>query len=229
MIRVTKNLANVRDLLAKSATDADRDADSIRLLAVSKKQPISSVIEAAAAGQRDFGENFVHEGLEKIAGTGRDDLSWHYIGHLQSNKTQAVADHFDWVHTVDRFKIAERLSNQRPKQMRDLNICLQVNIDNEPGKSGIAVIEVMALARKIAVLPRIRLRGLMCLPKMRSGFNAQREPFARLRELSDTLLIDGIEVDTLSMGMSGDFQAAILEGSTIVRIGTAVFGPRERK
>ncbi len=229
MIRVTKNLANVRDLLAKSATDADRDADSIRLLAVSKKQPISSVIEAAAAGQRDFGENFVQEGLEKIAGTGRDDLSWHYIGHLQSNKTQAVADHFDWVHTVDRFKIAERLSNQRPKQMRDLNICLQVNIDNEPGKSGIAVIEVMALARKIAVLPRIRLRGLMCLPKMRSGFNAQREPFARLRELSDTLLIDGIEVDTLSMGMSGDFQAAILEGSTIVRIGTAVFGPRERK
>jgi len=229
VIRVTKNLANVRDLLAKSATDADRDADSIRLLAVSKKQPISSVIEAAAAGQRDFGENFVQEGLEKIAGTGRDDLSWHYIGHLQSNKTQAVADHFDWVHTVDRFKIAERLSNQRPKQMRDLNICLQVNIDNEPGKSGIAVIEVMALARKIAVLPRIRLRGLMCLPKMRSGFNAQREPFARLRELSDTLLIDGIEVDTLSMGMSGDFQAAILEGSTIVRIGTAVFGPRERK
>ena len=229
MIRVTKNLANVRDLLAKSAADADRDAESIRLLAVSKKQPISSVIEAAAAGQRDFGENFVQEGLEKIAGTGRDDLSWHYIGHLQSNKTQTVADHFDWVHTVDRFKIAERLSNQRPKHMRDLNICLQVNIDNEPGKSGIAVIEVMALARKMAALPRIRLRGLMCLPKMRSGFNAQREPFARLRELSDTLLIDGIEVDTLSMGMSGDFQAAILEGSTIVRIGTAVFGPRERK
>ena len=229
MIRVTENLAYIRDLLAKSAADAHRDAKSIRLLAVSKKQPVSSVIEAAAAGQRDFGENFVQEGLEKIAGTGRDDLSWHYIGHLQSNKTQAVADHFDWVHTVDRFKIAERLSNQRPKQMRDLNICLQVNIDNEPGKSGIAVIEVMALARKIAVLPRIRLRGLMCLPKMRSGFNAQREPFARLRELSDTLLIDGIEVDTLSMGMSGDFQAAILEGSTIVRIGTAVFGPRERK
>lgn len=229
MIRVTKNLAYIRDLLAKSAADADRDAESIRLLAVSKKQPISSVIEAAAAGQRDFGENFVQEGLEKIAGTGRDDLSWHFIGHLQSNKTQAVADHFDWVHTVDRFKIAERLSNQRPKQMRDLNICLQVNIDNEPGKSGIAVIEVMALARKIAVLPRIRLRGLMCLPKMRSDFNAQREPFARLRELSDTLLTDGIAVDTLSMGMSGDFRAAILEGSTIVRIGTAVFGPRERK
>ena len=229
MIRVTENLRKIRDLLAKSAADADRDAESIRLLAVSKKQPVSSVIEAAAAGQRDFGENFVQEGLGKIAGTGRDDLSWHYIGHLQSNKTQAVADHFDWVHTVDRFKIAERLSNQRPKQLRDLNICLQVNIDDEPGKSGVAVIEVIDLARQMAALPRIRFRGLMCLPKMRSDVEAQREPFARLRELSDTLLTDGIAVDTLSMGMSGDFQAAILEGSTIVRIGTAVFGPREQK
>ncbi len=229
MIRVTENLRKIRDLLAKSAVDADRDAESIRLLAVSKKQPVSSVIEAAAAGQRDFAENFVQEGLEKIAGAGRDDLCWHFIGHLQSNKTHAVADHFDWVHTVDRFKIAERLSNQRPKQLRDLNICLQVNIDGEPGKSGVAVIEVIALARKMAALPRIRLRGLMCLPKMRSDVDAQREPFARLRELSDTLRTDGIAVDTLSMGMSGDFQAAILEGSTIVRIGTAVFGPRAQK
>jgi hypothetical protein len=222
-------LRKIRDLLAKSAVAAGRDAESIRLLAVSKKQPVSSVIEAAAAGQRDFAENFVQEGLEKIAGAGRDDLCWHFIGHLQSNKTQAVADHFDWVHTVDRFKIAERLSNQRPKQLRDLNICLQVNIDGEPGKSGVAVIEVIALARKMAALPKIRLRGLMCLPKMRSDVDAQREPFARLRELSDTLRTDGIAVDTLSMGMSGDFQAAILEGSTIVRIGTAVFGPRAQK
>jgi len=229
VIRVTENLAYIRDLLAKSAVNAGRDAESIRLLAVSKKQPVSSVIEAAAAGQCDFAENFVQEGLEKIAGAGRDDLCWHFIGHLQSNKTQAVADHFDWVHTVDRFKIAERLSNQRPKQLRDLNICLQVNIDGEPGKSGVAVIEVIALARKMAALPRIRLRGLMCLPKMRSDVDAQREPFARLRELSDTLRTDGIAVDTLSMGMSGDFQAAILEGSTIVRIGTAVFGPRAQK
>jgi len=229
VIRVTENLRKIRDLLAKSAVDAGRDAESIRLLAVSKKQPVSSVIEAAAAGQCDFAENFVQEGLEKIAGAGRDDLCWHFIGHLQSNKTQAVADHFDWVHTVDRFKIAERLSNQRPKQLRDLNICLQVNIDGEPGKSGVAVIEVIALARKMAALPKIRLRGLMCLPKMRSDVDAQREPFARLRELSDTLRTDGIAVDTLSMGMSGDFQAAILEGSTIVRIGTAVFGPRAQK
>ena len=229
MIRVTENLAYIKDLLANTAVDAGRDAESIRLLAVSKKQPVSSVIEAAAAGQFDFAENFVQEGLEKIAGAGRDDLCWHFIGHLQSNKTQAVADHFDWVHTVDRFKIAERLSNQRPKQLRDLNICLQVNIDDEPGKSGIAVIEVIALARKMAALPRIRLRGLMCLPRMRSDVDEQREPFARLRELSDTLQTDGIAVDTLSMGMSGDFQAAILEGSTIVRIGTAVLGPTAQK
>jgi hypothetical protein len=220
-------LRKIRDLLAKAAVDAGREADGIRLLAVSKKQPVSSVIEAVTAGQRDFGENFVQEGLEKIVAAGRDDLCWHFVGHLQSNKTQAVAEHFDWVHTVDRFKTAERLSNQRPERMRDLNICLQVNIDVEPGKSGVAVIEVLALARKVAALPRIQLRGLMCLPKMRSGVDAQRKPFARLRELSDTLLTDGIASDTLSMGMSGDYQAAILEGSTIVRIGTAVFGPRE--
>jgi pyridoxal phosphate enzyme (YggS family) len=221
-------LRKIRDLLAKAAVDAGREADGIRLLAVSKKQPVSSVIEAVTAGQRDFGENFVQEGLEKIVAAGRDDLCWHFVGHLQSNKTQAVAEHFDWVHTVDRFKTAERLSNQRPERMRDLNICLQVNIDVEPGKSGVAVIEVLALARKVAALPRIQLRGLMCLPKMRSGVDAQRKPFARLRELSDTLLADGIAIDTLSMGMSGDYQAAILEGSTIVRIGTAVFGPRKQ-
>jgi len=229
VIRVTENLRKIRDLLAKAAVDAGREADGIRLLAVSKKQPVSSVVEAAMAGHRDFGENFVQEGLEKIAAVGRDDLCWHFIGHLQSNKTQAVADHFDWVHTVDRIKTAERLSKQRPKRMRDLNICLQVNIDVEPGKSGVAIFDVLALARKVAALPRIQLRGLMCLPKVRSGVDAQREPFAHLRELSDTLLSDGIAIDTLSMGMSGDYQAAILEGSTIVRIGTAVFGPREQK
>jgi len=213
-------------LLAKAAVDAGRDPDSIRLLAVSKKQPVSLVLEAVAAGQRDFGENFVQEGLEKIAAVGRDDLCWHFIGHLQSNKTQAVAGHFDWVHTVDRFKTAERLSRQRPQHLGDLNLCLQVNIDDETGKSGVAGAEVLALARKIVALPRIRLRGLMCLPAMRSGADAQREPFARLRELSDKLQQEGIEIDTLSMGMSGDFQAAVLEGTTIVRIGTAIFGPR---
>ncbi len=226
MIRVTENLRKIRNLLAKATVDAGREPDSIRLLAVSKKQPVSLVLEAVAAGQREFGENFVQEGLEKIAAVGHDDLCWHFIGHLQSNKTQAVADHFDWVHTVDRFKTAERLSRQRPQHLGDLKLCLQVNIDVEPGKSGAAVVEVLALARKVVALPGIRLRGLMCLPEIRSGVDAQREPFARLRELSDNLQQEGIEIDTLSMGMSGDYQAAILEGTTIVRVGTAIFGPR---
>ena len=227
MIRVTENLRKIRDLLAKAAVDAGREVDGVRLLAVSKKQPVSLVLEAAAAGQRDFGENFVQEGLEKIAAAGRNDLCWHFIGHLQSNKTQAVAEHFDWVHTVDRLKTAERLSRQRPQQMSGLNICLQANIDNESGKSGVPANDVLALARHVVTLPGIRLRGLMCLPEVRSGIDAQRRPFARLRELFDTLRRDGMAVDTLSMGMSGDFQAAILEGTTIVRVGTAIFGPRQ--
>jgi pyridoxal phosphate enzyme (YggS family) len=226
VIRVTENLRVIRDLLAKASNDAGRGDSSVNLLAVSKKQPVSAVLAAAEAGQRDFGENFVQEGLEKIAGAGRDDLVWHFIGHLQANKTKAVADHFAWVHTVDRLKIAARLSKQRPHAMDDLNICLQVNIDNEAGKSGVGAEEVLALARSVSTLPRIRLRGLMCLPENRSGLAQQREPFARLRELLALIKADGIDVDTLSMGMSGDYAAAICEGSTIVRIGTAIFGAR---
>jgi pyridoxal phosphate enzyme (YggS family) len=213
-------------LLAKASNDAGCGDSSVNLLAVSKKQPVSAVLAAAKAGQRDFGENFVQEGLEKIASAGRDDLVWHFIGHLQANKTKAVAGHFAWVHTVDRLKIAERLSKQRPDSMHDLNICLQVNIDNEAGKSGVGAEEVLTLARAVSTLPRIRLRGLMCLPENRSGFEKQREPFARLRELLALIKADGIDVDTLSMGMSGDYAAAIYEGSTIVRIGTAIFGAR---
>jgi pyridoxal phosphate enzyme (YggS family) len=226
VIRVTENLRVIRDLLAKASNDAGRGDSSVNLLAVSKKQPVSAVLAAAEAGQRDFGENFVQEGLEKIAATGRDDLVWHFIGHLQANKTKAVAGHFAWVHTVDRLKIAARLSKQRPDAMDDLNICLQVNIDNEAGKSGVGAEEVLALARSVSTLPRIRLRGLMCLPENRSGLARQREPFARLRELLALIKADGIDVDTLSMGMSGDYAAAIYEGSTIVRIGTAIFGAR---
>ncbi len=227
MIRVTENLREIRNLLAKATADAERGDESVRLLAVSKKQPLASIIAAADAGQHDFGENFVQEGLEKIVAAGRDDLCWHFIGHLQTNKTRAVAENFDWVHTIDRLKTARRLSQQRPAELGDLNICLQVNIDNEPGKAGIAAGAVLTLARQIAPLPGSKLRGLMCLPAIRSGAAAQREPFARLRELSEKLQQDGLEIDTLSMGMSGDYQAAILEGSTIVRIGTAVFGARK--
>lgn len=227
MIRVTENLGVIIDLLAQACRDAGREDRSVRLLAVSKKQPLQAILDAAEAGQKDFGENFVQEGVDKIAAIGRNDLVWHFIGHLQANKTRAVASHFDWVHTVDRHKIAARLSEQRPADRDDLNICLQVNVDDEAGKSGITCDEVLPLARSVADLPRIRLRGLMCLPRIRQEFSAQREPFARLRELFEQLQQHGLPVDTLSMGMSDDFRAAILEGSTIVRIGTALFGVRQ--
>ncbi|MCH7820616.1 MAG: YggS family pyridoxal phosphate-dependent enzyme [Proteobacteria bacterium] len=227
MIRVTENLRKIRDLLAKAAIDAGRGGTPIQLLAVSKKQSLAGIIEAADAGQRDFGENFVQEGLEKIASVSRNDLCWHFIGHLQTNKTRAVAEHFDWVHTVDRLKTAQRLSRQRPAELDKLNICLQVNIDGKPGKSGVDVDEVLELAKQVAQLPRLQLRGLMCLPALTNRFEDQRKPFARLRQLAAALAAEGVATDTLSMGMSGDYQAAILEGATIVRIGTAVFGKRK--
>lgn len=226
MIRVTENLRKIRDLLAQTTAEADRDAASVRLLAVSKKQPVSSVLDAARAGQRDFGENQVGEGLEKIEKTADKQLIWHFIGHLQANKTRAVAEHYDWVHSVDRLKIAERLSRQRPAHLGDLNLCLQVNIDDEHSKSGVTVDELPELARRVMDLPGLKLRGLMCLPKARQGFESQRQPFARLRQLANDLNADGIETDTLSMGMSADYRAAIFEGSTIVRLGTAIFGAR---
>jgi pyridoxal phosphate enzyme (YggS family) len=227
VIGVTENLAKISNLLAQACLEAGRAEAPPILLAVSKKQPLASIAGAAAAGQRDFGENFVQEGLDKIAAIGRNDLTWHFIGHLQSNKTRAVAAHFDWVHTVDRLKVAARLSQQRPSEMSKLNICLQVNIDNEDGKSGVACEDLLPLARDVALLPNIHLRGLMCLPAIRNDFESQREPFARMREMFAELNADGLELDTLSMGMSGDFRAAIFEGSTIVRVGTAIFGARE--
>ena len=226
MIGVTENLRKIRDLLAQAAAEAGRGPQDVRLLAVSKKQPASKVVEAAAAGQREFGENQAGEGVEKIRVVADDTLVWHFIGHLQSNKSRAVAEHFDWVHSVDRLKIARRLSDQRPAERGDLNVCLQVNVDEETSKSGVAIDKVADLARAVAGLPRLRLRGLMCLPRIREDFDAQREPFARLREIAESLCAQGIEMDTLSMGMSADFRAAIAEGATIVRIGTAVFGPR---
>ena len=229
MIRVTENLRKIRDLLAKAAVDAGREPDSVRLLAVCKKQPARSVIEAAAAGQRDFGENQVQEGLDKILDVADDALVWHFIGHLQTNKTRAVAEHFDWVHSVDRLKTASRLSRQRPDSMGQLNVCLQVNVDEEASKSGVPATGVLDLARSVVELPRLKLRGLMCLPAIREGFDAQRIPFARLRDLAAELAAAGIPTDTLSMGMTGDYRAAIFEGATIVRIGTAVFGPRTQQ
>jgi pyridoxal phosphate enzyme (YggS family) len=227
VIGVTENFRKIQDLLAKAAVDAGRPVGAVRLLAVSKKKPLSAILEAARAGQRDFGENFVQEGVAKILEAGHDDLVWHFIGHLQSNKTRDVAMHFQWVHTVDRAKIARRLSAQRPDELPALNVCIEVNVDEEASKSGVSPREVAALAREIAGLPRLKLRGLMCLPAIRDDYEEQRKPFRALRELLEDLRKDGFDVDTLSMGMSADYAAAIREGATIVRIGTALFGARD--
>ena len=226
MIGVTENLALISDLLHQAAIEAGRDPSDVRLLAVSKKQPLEKIREAAAAGQRAFGENFVQEGVEKIEALSDLDLTWHFIGHLQSNKTRVVAEYFDWVHTIDKLKTARRLSDQRPSGLPPLNICIQVNVDDEASKSGVAPEALPALAAACAELPSLRLRGLMCLPAMRSDFDHQRVPFAALRRLAEELRRDGIETDTLSMGMTADYRAAVLEGATIVRIGTALFGER---
>ena len=227
MIRVTENFRKIQDLLAQAAADAGRSREEIRLLAVSKEKPVECVLEAASAGQRDFGENFVQEGLKKMDDAGRDDLIWHFIGHLQANKTRPVAERFHWVHTVDRLKIAERLSRQRPVYANDLNICIQVNIDEEAAKAGVPAADMLQLAQAVSELRGLRLRGLMCIPAVRQGFEEQRKPFAKMRRLSESLRESGINTDTLSMGMTADYAAAIHEGATIVRIGTSLFGARE--
>ena len=199
---------------------------TVRLLAVSKTQPTAAIIALAAAGQSCFGENYVQEALDKIAELAALRLEWHLIGPLQANKTRTVAENFAWVHSVDRLKIAERLSAQRPASLPPLNVCLQVNIDREPAKHGLDPGEVATVAEAVARLPRLRLRGLMAIPAPAADFAAQRRPLARLRELQESLNAAGLALDTLSMGMSDDLEAAIAEGATLVRIGTALFGPR---
>jgi pyridoxal phosphate enzyme (YggS family) len=226
---VARHLDEVRQRIAKAAADASRDASSVTLLAVSKTFPAEDVRAAFNAGQRAFGENYVQESVAKIAELAdlRSEIEWHFIGPLQSNKTKVVAENFDWVHSVDRLKIAERLSDQRPDGMPRLNVCLQINVSGEDSKSGVAPGDASALARQIAALPRLRLRGLMAIPEPAGTLEEQRAPHRRLREILDTLRADGLELDTLSMGMSADIEAAILEGSTMVRIGTAIFGARD--
>ena len=226
---VARHLDEVRQRIAKAAADASRDASSVELLAVSKTFPAEDVRAAFNAGQRAFGENYVQEAVAKIAELAdlRSEIEWHFIGPLQSNKTKVVAENFDWVHSVDRLKIAQRLSEQRPDGMAPLNVCLQINVSGEESKSGVAPDEALTLARQIAALPSLRFRGLMAIPEPAATLDEQRAPHRRLRELLDALRADGLELDTLSMGMSADLEAAILEGATMVRIGTAIFGARD--
>ena len=226
-MNIAENIAKIRERITAACARSGRNPDEVRLLAVSKKHTADRIRDLHALGQGAFGENYVQEALAKQALLPDLDIEWHFIGPLQSNKTREAAEHFDWVHSIDRLKLAERLSQQRPESLDDLNVCLQVNIDAEANKSGVPVDGLRELAMRVAELPRIRLRGLMCLPAIRHSFEEQRKPFARLRKLADALADDGIRTDTLSMGMSADFRAAIFENATIVRIGTAIFGARD--
>jgi pyridoxal phosphate enzyme (YggS family) len=220
-------LQSVRARIARAAQAAGRAPDSVSLLAVSKLQPTGMIRAAAVAGQADFGENYVQEGCDKVTALADvPGLVWHFIGQLQSNKTREVAAHFHWVHTIDRLRLAERLSAQRPAALTPLQVLLQVRLADEPGKGGVEPAQVPALAAAIAALPRLQLRGLMCIPPPVSDPEAQRLPFRQLRELLQSLQTAGMQMDTLSMGMSDDLEAAILEGATIVRVGTAIFGKR---
>ncbi len=224
MSTIEKNIAKVAARIREAAQAVGRDPASVGLLAVSKAQPAAAIREAAEAGMRDFGENYLQEALDKQAELGELPLTWHFIGPIQSNKTKPIAEHFDWVHSVDRLKIAQRLSDQRPAELPPLNICLQVNVSGEASKSGCAPEELPQLAQAVAAIPRLRLRGLMCIPAPSEDPAEQRAAFARLRALRDEL---PLTLDTLSMGMSQDLEAAIAEGATWVRIGTALFGARD--
>ncbi len=226
MSAIASNLQAVRARIIKAANAAGRPPEAVELLAVSKTWPVECVIAAARAGQRAFGENYVQEGVDKALATVDLDLTWHFIGPLQSNKTRPVAEHFAWVHSLDRLKIAERLSAQRPAELPPLQVCVQVNVSGEESKSGCSPDEAIALCRAVAALPRLKLRGLMAIPEPADDFAAQRAPLRRLREICEQVRAAGLPLDTLSMGMSHDLEAAVAEGATIVRIGTAIFGER---
>jgi pyridoxal phosphate enzyme (YggS family) len=226
MTAILSNLQATREAIAQAAQAAQRGVADVRLLAVSKTFPAAAVREAYHGGQVAFGENYLQEALEKMEALRDLPLEWHFIGPIQSNKTRAIAENFAWVHSVDRLKIAERLSAQRPAHLPPLNICLQVNVSGEESKSGVAPSGVEQLAQAVARLPHLKLRGLMTIPAPAKDEAAQRVPFARMRALLEQLKSQGVMLDTLSMGMSYDYAAAIWEGATIVRIGTAIFGAR---
>lgn len=228
-IALNDAIVHARERLRSALEDAGRVQDTATLLAVSKTKPAAMIRQAWQLGQREFGENYLQEALEKqIELADLDDIAWHFIGPLQSNKTRSVAEHFDWVHSVDRLKIAKRLSEQRPTHLAPLNICLQVNISREESKAGVLPEALEALAKEVATLPNLRLRGLMAIPAPAEGLDAQRQPLAALREALTALQsrLPDAPLDTLSMGMSDDLEAAILEGATLVRLGTAIFGAR---
>jgi len=215
--------------IAEACRAVSRSVDSVTLLAVSKGQSAAAIDSAARAGVEHFGENFLQESLPKIETLAGRELTWHFIGRLQANKTRPVAENFAWVHAVDRFKIAERLSAQRPYHAPPLNVCLQLHVGGEASKGGVESTEMRELARQVSTLPRLRLRGLMCMPPAESEASRQRQWFRETRQVFDYLNEHGFGLDTLSMGTTSDFEAAILEGSTLVRIGTAIFGPRHKQ
>ena len=230
MSQIAQQLNQVRQRIISAAGQAHRQAADIQLLAVSKTQPVEAILDAFHAGQRCFGESYVQEAIPKILDVeeriGQDQIEWHFIGPIQSNKTAAVAAHFAWVHSIDRLKIAQRLSEQRPASLPALNVCLQVNISAEVSKAGVKPKEVYSLANEIRQLPHLRLRGLMTIPAPSDDPSRQILPFHQLHELLENVIEKGIPLDTLSMGMSRDLEAAILAGATIVRIGTDIFGAR---
>jgi PLP dependent protein len=224
-----ENLRSVRERIAAAAAQCGRSVDCVTLVAASKSQPLTLIEAAVRAGVADFGENYVQEGLGKIAALANPAVTWHFIGQLQANKTRPIAEHFAWVHGLDRLPHARRLSEQRPFHAPPLNVCIQVNLAGEARKGGVPAADragLRELAAAVAALPRLKLRGLMCLPPEETEPARQRHWFRALRELFEELNAQGAGLDTLSMGMSGDFEAAVLEGATEVRIGTALFGPR---
>ncbi len=230
MSAITDHLQTVRTRVFQAAQQAHRDPSSVNLLAVSKTQPVSAIVEAAEAGQLAFGENYEQEAVRKILAIRQErpdlKLQWHFIGPIQSNKTRAIAEYFDWVHSVDRERIARRLSDQRPANMPPLNICLQVNISGENSKSGVRPEELADLAKAVSGMPHLKLRGLMAIPEPQPDPEKQRQPFNAMKTLFERLRKAGYDLDTLSMGMSDDMEAAVQEGATTVRIGTAIFGQR---
>jgi PLP dependent protein len=221
-------LAQVRERIAAACRRCGRDPAGVQLLAVSKGQPLEALQAVAAAGQRRFGESYAQEAVAKVRQLDCPDCEWHFIGPLQSNKAALVAENFDWVHSIDRVKIATALSRHRAPDAPPLQVCLQVNISGETSKSGVDVAELPALAEQVTALPGLRLRGLMTIPRPTDNSAAQRDAFRRLRVASEELRRRGHDLDTLSMGMSDDLEAAIAEGSTLVRVGTALFGPRQQ-